>query len=73
MTVKDYDMEEAVGVIEGVKSIDGEDLITIPLKEYVSLCSDKALLQELEKQGIDKLPMYDQAIMKTFLHASRRY
>ena len=73
MPVKDFDMEQAIEIAEGVKTVDGEDLITIPLKEYVTLCSDKALLQELEKQGLDKLPMYDQAIMKTFLNASRRY
>lgn len=52
---------------------DQELTITIPFDEYIVLLGDRALLKELEKIGVTKMPMYDTAMLKTFLSTSRRF
>lgn len=50
-----------------------EDQVTIEMSEYIVLLGDRALLKELEKLGLMELPMYDKAMLQTFLNTSRRY
>ena len=50
-----------------------EDQVTILISDYIQLLGDRALVKELEKLGLMELPIYDQAILNTFLSTSRRY
>ena len=52
---------------------ESEDQVTIKISDYIELLGDRALLKELEANGLMELPIYDNAILKTFLSTSRRY
>lgn len=47
--------------------------VTINLDDYTNLLGDKFLVEALKKEGLEKLPMYDTAMLKVFLQASRKY
>jgi len=50
-----------------------EDQVTINISNYIELLGDRALLKALEGLGVMELPIYDTAVLKTFLSTSRRY
>ena len=50
-----------------------EDEVIIKVSDYIQLLGDRALLKELEREGVMELPLYDKAVLSTFLSTSRRY